>query len=133
MAITTYPRRAVATVVVTVSLTGAPEQKTTYTSRTIAPDTAVIRYLYEQQVTPDGWTEHSWLATDVQATGPRVLKPAADGSQRLGVDRHEARWYTVRSGRDVAADNPDMPEWLAGVIEQMRPSGGLDLPQVAAP
>src|SRR6476620_5338664 len=114
MAVTIYHRRTVATVVVTVNLTGTPEQKTTYTSRTISPDTVVIRYRYEQHVTQDGWTEHSWLASDVQVTGPRVLKPAADGSQRLGVDRHEARWYTVGSGRDVAAD---MPEWLAETIE----------------
>jgi hypothetical protein len=126
--ITVKPTRVYTTVKVETDLKGAPEHKADYISRRIVPDRAIVTYRYHEQMTEDGWTQHRWLAMDVKLTGYRILKPAADGSQRLGVDRHEACWYTVRTGADLVADKPELPAWVAELIQRMRPSGELVLP-----
>jgi len=104
-----------------VQLTGAPDLKTDYTSWTIEPSHVQVEYTYRQQLTEDGWKEHEWVATDIRVTGSRILKPAADGSRRLGKDIGSRRWYSP-------PERDPRPEWLEALVAELRPSGDVDLP-----
>lgn len=101
---------------VTLTLTGAPALDVLYTNRQIDPAQVFFKYEYAPVTSEDGWTEHTWNLVSVRATGARILKPAADGSQRLGVE--------------VLAYKPlylkDTPEWLLSLAGEVRPSGSVD-------
>ena len=111
-----------------VRLSGTPDLEATLVDRRFQPDQVSITYTYRQTLSgPDGWTTSGWYATSVTVSGLRVLKPSADGAQRLGKDTHKAIW-SVYGGGDVQDDtrNP-LPKWLDQLIDQLRPSGSLYL------
>lgn len=101
---------------VTLTLTGAPALKVLYTNRQINPGQVVFKYKYAPVTSEDGWTEHTWDLVSIRATGARILKPAADGSQRLGV---EVLAYEPMSLKNA-------PEWLLSLANEVRPSGSVD-------
>lgn len=104
-----------------VQLSGTPDLKATLMDRRFQPDQVSITYTYRQ-------AGHSWYASHVSVSGPRVLKPGADGVQRLGKDTHKAIW-SVYGGGDVQDDTYDpLPEWLNELVNWLRPSGSLLLP-----
>lgn len=118
-----------------VKVSGAPEHKADYMDRMIQPDKVLVEYRYRELIAPDGWTEHVWAAIDVRIEGPRVLKPGPDGAQRLGAETHSARWsnFDVRGGiRMVYPSDRAMPEWLVKLVNELRPSGQVELPGGAA-
>jgi hypothetical protein len=105
--------------VVSIGVTGTPPLKATFQERQLQPERITVRYRYQAQVDTDGWTHHVWTRVNVVVDGPRILKPAADGSQRLGVE--------------VLRYNPvfeDLPEWLVKLADEFRPSGDIALVSV---
>ena len=113
--VTSVTSRAEATV--TIGVTGTPALVVTYQTRSFQPDQIIVRFQYQPQTDTDGWTHHTWKRTSVAVTGPRILKPAADGSQRLGADR--------LSYHPVYSD--EAPEWLLKLVDELRPSGDVSL------
>lgn len=105
--------------VVRVELSGAPDMTADYSKWQINPDSLTVEYHYKQAQGDDGWTGHQWTTFDVRVTGRRILKPAADGSRRLGEQSGRRSWYT----RNQLAD---MPEWVKRLVEEMRPSGQIE-------
>ena len=101
---------------VVLTLTGAPPLKVLYTNRQIDPGQVFFKYEYVPTTTEDGWTEHTWKLVSVRATGARILKPAADGSQRLGVEMPAYEPVRLK----------DVPEWLLSLAREVRPSGSVD-------
>lgn len=101
---------------VTLTLTGAPPLKVLYTNRQLDPGQVFFKYEYTPTTTGDGWTEHTWDLVSVRATGARILKPAADGSQRLGAE--------VLAYKPMSLKNA--PEWLLSLANEVRPSGSVD-------
>lgn len=111
-----------------IKVTDAPPVKADGVDRMISPYAVEISYVYHRTPTPDGWTEHRWLARGVTVHGRHILKPAKDGTEKLGVNVHRAAWST--SGSLDLVDVPYVgspPEWILAVIEQQRPSGELAL------
>lgn len=102
---------------VTITVTGAPALVATYQTRTFLPEQITVKYVYKPQTDADGWTHHTWTATSVTVVGPRILKPAADGSQRLGVEHLR---YHPNYGDQV-------PEWLRKIMDELTPSGDIAL------
>lgn len=113
--VTRVTSRAEATV--TVGVTGTPVLVATYQTRTFLPEQITVKFLYKPQTDGDGWTHHTWKVTGVTVTGPRILKPAADGSQRLGVD--------YLRYQPISLD--DVPEWLRKIMDELTPSGDIAL------
>lgn len=105
---------------VSVELSGAPDLVAEYTKWPISPYVLQVEYRYKQAEAEDGWTGHEWATADVRVNGHRILKPAADGSRRLGEQSGRRSWYTRN---DLAA----MPEWVKRLVEEMRPSGSVDV------
>lgn len=103
-------------------ITGAPELDATYLDQTIQPQHIWIRYVYHLV---NG--EPTWTATQIIVEGFRVLKPARDGSQRLGKQTHIATWTSWDLGHRTTSRN-QTPAWLDDVVEILRPSGGVGLP-----
>jgi hypothetical protein len=108
-------------VTVTIAVTGAPPLKATWQERSFLPAQVHVRYLYKPQVDGDGWTVHVWVPRNVSATGPRILKPAPDGSQRLGVEHLTYKPISQH----------DHPEWLRQLVHELRPSGDVTLAGVS--
>ena len=102
---------------VTITVSGAPPLKATCNTRYFQPELITVKYVYKPQREDDGWVHHIWAPTDVMVTGPRILKPAADGSQRLGVD-----WL-----RYFPCYGDEKPEWLTKIINELTPSGDIAL------
>lgn len=111
-----------------VRLSGTPDLKASLVDRRFQPDQVSITYTYRQTISRlDGWVEHSWYASYVSVSGLRVLKPGADGAQRVGKDTHKATWSVFGNG-DVQNDTYDpLPEWLDELVNWLRPSGSLSL------
>lgn len=101
---------------VSIGVTGAPPLKATYQERFFLPARIHVRYVYKPEAA-DGWTVHRWYPTDVSAVGPRILKPAPDGTQRLGV---EDLTYKPISQHDH-------PEWLRQLVAELSPSGEVTM------
>ncbi|AKA61729.1 hypothetical protein SEA_YDN12_62 [Streptomyces phage YDN12] len=101
---------------VSVAVTGAPPLKATYQDRHFQPARIHVRYAYKPEAA-EGWTVHRWHAVEVTAVGPRILKPAPDGSQRLGV---EDLRYTP------SKEDP-LPEWLRQLAAELAPSGEVTM------
>lgn len=107
-------------------ITGAPAVKASYLDRQIIPAHLAIEYVYDVAAE---W----WRAVDVKLSGPRVLKPKADGTIRLGKDWHDRNW-SAWSGGDVQGDGSnhggELPGWLDSLVSELRPNGALALPGV---
>ena len=101
---------------VSIAVTGAPPLKATYQERFFQPARIHVRYEYKPEAA-DGWTVHRWHPVDVTAVGPRILKPAPDGTQRLGVEelKFNPTW------------NREHPEWLRQLAAELAPSGEVTL------
>lgn len=115
------------TATVRVHLTDAPATKVQFLDREIMPDFAVITYTYTETLDTDGWTNHAWLCGGVNVSGYRVLKPGLDGTVRVGKDSHQTRWSQY-AGKDLCAlgaSRPELPDWLAIIIDELRPSGDV--------
>lgn len=72
--------------------------------------------------TATGW----WVCQTITLAGNRLLKPAADGTPRVGKDRHKTTYSSYSKG-DVQSKG-DVPEWLDKLISELRPSGTVTLP-----
>lgn len=114
---------------VRVHLDGTPDLKGDYVNRHMQPYFVSIEYTYRQH--QDGqWTTHEWAATSVKVVGSRILKPRPDGTQRLGMDTHDATWQSS-GNTDVQQDErKPLPEWLDRLVSDLRPSGDLTLVRV---
>ncbi|QBZ73555.1 hypothetical protein SEA_MISCHIEF19_70 [Streptomyces phage Mischief19] len=104
---------------VRVDLTGAPQVKASYSDRHIVPAKLTVHYTYDPAA---GW----WRATSAKVTGPRVLKPKADGTLRLGQEWHDREWSVFGKG-DVQVDK-GLPEWLDSLVSELRPAGEVSVP-----
>lgn len=113
--VTHVTSRAEATV--TIGVAGAPPLKASYQERHFLPEQVMVTYLYKPQQGDDGWTAHRWVPVNVSVVGPRILKPAPDGTQRLGV---EGLRYHLSYGEQP-------PEWLAKIVNELAPSGDIAL------
>lgn len=113
--VTTVSSQVTATV--NIGVTGTEALVATYQTRSFQPGRITVTYVYKPQRGDDGWTRHTWVPAKVSAVGPRILKPAADGSQRLGVE--ELRYNPVNLN--------DAPEWLRKIISELTPSGDVTL------
>lgn len=115
-----------------VSFTGSPDLKTQHINSWVAPDYVICEYVYEPQTDQDGWTRHDWRCVEVSTGGHRVLKTGSDGSQRLGKERRERRWWAASSSDDLGVDAPKydtpLPEWLVKLVNELRPSGDVTVP-----
>lgn len=117
--------RSWADVVVHADVMGAPETKVTYLDQMMQPDQVRITYAYDA-------VAGRWVAHDVFTTGLRVLKPAADGTQRLGKDSHKSYWSSwgrkdIQVSRLSAAGGSELPEWLNKLVDELRPTGGVSM------
>lgn len=113
---------------VRVHVSGTPDLKGDYVNRHIQPYFVAIEYTYRPHVDA-GWTVHGWQATSVKVVGSRILKPRPDGTQRLGMDTHDASWHSS-GNTDVQRDErKPLPEWLDRLVSDLRPSGDLFLPR----
>lgn len=110
--------KAHADVVVVVELTGGPQVRATYLSFDIVVDWLGVTYRYNA-------ADDFWFALDVRAGGQKVLKPAPDGTRRLGKDRSKANWGSW--SRDVQAEG-NLPEELDRLVSELRPTGAVTLP-----
>lgn len=112
--------RAWASVSVTVKLDPATTEpvKSPYGEGHFQPDYMSTGWRYD---TVTG----SWLCTDITVVGCRILKPAPDGTKRLGKD-HRKRSYGGWS-RDVLVEG-EAPETLVKLARELQPSGELTLP-----
>lgn len=120
MSIDIAPVRSHVKATVAVELSGAPDLTADTSKWPIQPFLLHAEYTYAQTEGEDGWTGHEWRLTFVRVSGHRILKAAADGSRRLGKDTGVRRWYTRR-------DLADLPDWVAKLVEELRPSGQVDL------
>jgi hypothetical protein len=109
-----------ADVVVTVQLTGGPQVRATYLPFDIVVDWMSVTYRYD---VARNW----WFALDVRAGGQKVLKPAPDGTRRLGKDRSKANWGGWN--RDVQ-ESCNLPDELDKLVSELRPNGAVTLPGV---
>jgi hypothetical protein len=119
--------------VVAVGVTGTPTVKVWWNGREILPHSLEIEYTYRPGRTEDGWNSHLWVAGSVKVSGHRVLKPGADGAQRLGKEEHTTDWRGWND--DVQANDATrsgvyapLPEWLDSLVSELRPSGEIALP-----
>lgn len=109
-----------------VKVTDAPPVKADGIDRQISPYAVEISYVYHRTSGPDGWVEHRWLARGVTVHGRHILKPAKDGTEKLGANVYRATWSSF-GGLDLV-DVPHVgspPEWVMTIIEGQRPSGEL--------
>jgi hypothetical protein len=108
---------------VTAPLTGVPVLKVTNT-RDILPEHVRLSYMYatvEEQTV--------WICRSAQVSGHRVLKPAPDGSQRLGQEVRSGEWYsTLPLGLEDLKFHREIPSWLRDLIVLLRPDGNVELP-----
>lgn len=104
------------TATVNITVKGAEPLKVPYQDRHLWPDRIAVKYTYHSELV-DGWTEHHWIATDVTVVGPRILKPAPDGTMRLGVEI--LRYHPMNL--------TDSPEWLRKLMVELRPSGEVTM------
>lgn len=102
---------------VTIGVTGTPVLVATYQTRSFQPDQITVKFRYKPQTDADGWTHHTWTRTSVTVVGPRILKPAKDGTQRLGADH--LRYHPMYADQ--------LPEWLTKLVDELRPSGDIAL------
>lgn len=111
------------TVSVTIRFTGAPDHAAQYSrqDRRFLPQYLEAEYEYDAG---QSW----WRVRSVTIVGPYILKPAADGSQRLGKGWGKYDWYGT-SGRDMQ-ERGELPEWLDQVLSEIRPAGALELPGI---
>lgn len=108
---------------IVVHVTGAPVTPADYLSHVIAPDTVILHFSSDQDTV-------MWVCTKVKVTGARILKPATDGTQRLGKMNHSAEWFTY-GGMDLARNTRyHVPEWIRDLIEQARPVGAPSIPNL---
>lgn len=105
---------------VKLQLKGLPDMPVDFTKKLFEPTTVDIEFKYQQTSSGDGWTEHTWIVAQVVVTGPRVLKPADDGSRRTSKLDGCARFYGSKA---LAA----LPEFLADLIREVQPHGSVDL------
>lgn len=110
-----------ADVKVHVKFTTDLQVKATYLKHNIVPDLMVVTYAFGPGQ-HRGW----WVAVDVMVAGHKVLKPAADGSVRLGKDRSKATW-SAWGRKDVQTEH-NLPEELDKLVSELRPSGQVTLP-----
>lgn len=104
---------------VSIGVTDTPPLKATYQERYFQPRRIHVRFEYRPEAA-DGWTVHRWYPVDISAHGPRILKPAKDGSQRLGAE--DLRYKTI--------SQREHPEWLRQLVSELAPSGEVVLPAV---
>jgi hypothetical protein len=108
---------------VTATLTGVPVLKVTNT-RDILPEHVTLSYVYatvEEQTV--------WVCRSARVGGHRVLKPAPDGSQRLGQEVHSGELYSsLPLGLEDLKSNREVPTWLRDLIVLSRPDGNIELP-----
>lgn len=102
---------------VTIWVTGTPLLTETYGKRDFVPTRLTMKYSYQPVTDEAGWTHHTWKPVIVTAMGPRILKPAADGSQRLGAG--------TLTYNPIYVD--DAPEWLLKLAAELAPSGEVTL------
>jgi hypothetical protein len=101
-------------------VTGAPQVKASYLDRWIIPAHVTADFTYDAGA---DW----WRCVRVELKGPRVLKPKADGTVRLGKDWHARSWSSYSKG-DVQTDGADLPGWLDDLVSELRPNGTVALP-----
>lgn len=94
------------------------DMKVQYLNRRMLPDFFGAEYRFDASA-------DRWVCGCITITGHRLLKPAADGTRRVGKDRHKST-YGWSSG-DVQADGK-LPEWLDKLATELRPSGRVTLP-----
>jgi hypothetical protein len=111
-----------------VKVADAPPVKADGIDLQISPYAVEISYVYHRVAGPDGWIEHRWLARGVAVHGQHILKPAKDGTERLGASVYRATWSSF-GGRDLVDSTSvgSPPEWVLVIIESHRPSGELFL------
>lgn len=97
----------------TVTLSGAEPVQVKYTIpiRFLNPEQVRIEY----SLSDDG----EWVRRYIRIHGLRILKPAADGTMRLGKEQHHRDWYHY---------DKDVPDWIQALVNEMRPFGN---PQTA--
>lgn len=110
---------------VRVHLTGAPDHAHRYSSdgRRFLPQYARVRYTYHEGM-------QVWLATIISIGGPRILKPGPDGAQRLGKEDCKYEWFTVGMDDLQLSKRDPLPEWLSRLVDEIRPSGAIELPGI---
>lgn len=118
--ITDVSAEVTATVTVSLRPGTAPDMKSQYTDRVMQPDRVRVEYWFDAGL-------NCWFAINVKVTGHRLLKPAADGTPRIGKDKHSVSYGGWR--KDVQADN-GLPGWLDQLVDELRPSGLVSLPGV---
>lgn len=102
-------------VTVRIELSGAPEMNSRLSNRLIQPGLAVFQY---RLIMTDAGPVWRCYTADVHGT--RILKPAPDGSVRLGKE-------VMRNSWSGYLDNA--PEWVVNLINEVRPNGA---PEVAS-
>ena len=95
---------------VTVTISDAPETGIRYTSRSIHPDYAEV--MFKRSTAPGPWT-----CVIVRISGFRLLTPGADGTLRVGKERH-GQTYSLDY---PSTDNP-VPGWLAELVSKLHAS-----------
>lgn len=118
--ITDVSAEVTATVVVKLRPGTAPDMRAQYVDRMMQPDRVQVEYRFDAGL---NW----WFAISVKVTGHRLLKPAANGTPRIGKDTHSVSYGGWRA--DVQADN-GLPGWLDRLVIELRPSGQVSLPGV---
>lgn len=115
--------KSYADVSVHVKLSGLPDVNKSFGSWTLRPFALTLKF----RVAQDAGGELAWVCFDARVTGHRVLKPGKDGQDRLGVETGYRDW-SLYGGTDLATGKnrdgePLVPEWLAPLINELRPSG----------
>lgn len=113
--VTTVSSFAEATV--SIGVADAPPLTATYQTRQFLPNQIMITYRYRPLKGEDGWVTHDWIAVRATAVGPRILKPAEDGTMRLGIENL----------RYAPISTHDYPEWLVKLMHELKPSGDIAL------
>lgn len=98
----------------------APDMKVSYQDRMMQPDCVMVEYRLDPA---RGW----WTADHITVVGARLLKPAPDGTPRIGKDRPKSTYGGWN--RDVQEEY-DLPEWLDNLVSELRPNGNVTLPGV---
>lgn len=104
--------KSYASIKVQVSFSGAPALQASYSDYTFLPDFVHLAYRYNDE---DG----TWGCTHCEVSGPRILKPGPGGEQRLGKDCPKRTWHCP----------DDLPQWLAQLIDELRPTGDPGMTQ----
>lgn len=111
-----------------IKVNGTPSLVAEDRAQDMQPHSIKVEYVYRQTHNKNGWVEHSWVARSVLVNGLRILKPAKDGTQRLGGTVQRCTWVLSMSGGLINAIDGDCPpEWLAEIIEAVRPSGEMSV------